>query len=79
MNRNLRRLLIALYLELERQDWTDHDAIEYGILECDFEFDLMPSNDENVVEWDADMPDESDHAAYPLCVECGNFSPSCVC
>lgn len=79
MNSNLRRLLAALYLELERQDWIDRDAIEEAVLEVDFEFDLMPSQDENVVDWDADLPDETDHVRYPLCVECGNFSPSCVC
>ena len=79
MNSNLRRLLAALYLELERQDWIDRDAIEEAVLEVDFEFDLMPSQDENVVDWDADLPDETDHVRYPLCVESGNFSPSCVC
>ena len=79
MNSNLRRLLAALYLELERIDWEDRDAFELGPEEIDLEFDLMPSLDENVVEWEADMPDEVDVVPWPLCVECGNFTPSCVC
>jgi len=79
MNSNLRKLLAALYLELERMDWDDSSAFESGPDEVDLEFDLMPSLDENVVLWDSDLPNESDHAAWPLCVECGNFTPSCVC
>jgi len=79
MNSNLRKLLAALYLELERQDWFDSSAFESGPDEVDLEFDLMPSMDENPVEWDADIPDETDLPRWPLCVECGNFTPSCVC
>ena len=79
MNSNLRRLLTALYLELERLDWIDKDARMNGPVEIDEDFDLMPSLDENPVEWDADLPDETDLINWPICVECGNFSPSCVC
>jgi len=79
MNHNLRRLLAALYLELERIDWEDSSAFEVADLEVDDEFDLMPSIDENPVEWEADLVDEVDIVRWPLCVECGNFSPSCVC
>lgn len=79
MNHNLRRLLAALYLELERIDWEDSSAFEVTDLEVDDEFDLMPSIDENPVEWEADLVDETDIVRWPLCVECGNFSPSCVC
>ncbi len=79
MNSNLRKLLAALYLELERIDWEDRLAFEICVDEMDEEFDLMPSMDRNPVEWDSDMPDETDSANWPLCVECGNFTPSCVC
>ena len=79
MNPNLRKLLAALYLELERQDWIDSSAIEVAEIEVDDEFDLMPSLDENPVEWESDLVDEVDVVPWPLCVECGNFTPSCVC
>lgn len=81
MNSNLRRLLAALYLELERIDWEDADAFEIDVTpdrECDGSFDygdgFHPGS-----EIDDDLPDETDHLSWPLCVECGNFSPSCVC
>ena len=72
-------LLAALYLEFERLDWEDREAFECCPDEVDDEFDLMPSMDENAVDWDADLPDETDVPNWPLCVECGNFTPSCVC
>lgn len=75
----LRVLIRSLHLELERIDWDDCSAIELGELEFDIEFDHMPSGDENVVVWDQDHPDEIDSKEWPLCVECGNFLPSCVC
>jgi hypothetical protein len=77
MNSNLLKLLRALYVELHRFEW--EDMLELDQCEVDLEFDLMPSLDENVIELDSDMPDETDHVGWPLCVECGNFSPSCVC
>ena len=79
MNSNLRKLLAALYLELERMDWADHDDFNIGVDEIDVEFDLMPSLDQSAVQWDADLPDETDSIRWPLCVECGNFTPSCIC
>ena len=72
-------LLAALYLEFERLDWEDREAFQCCVDEVDDDFDLMPSMDENPVDWDADLPDETDHPKWPLCVECGNFTPSCVC
>ena len=79
MNENLRALLRALYQELERLDWLDSEAFLTGPDETDEEFDLMPSMDDNPVDWDADLPDETDYANWPLCVDCGNFTPSCTC
>ena len=79
MNSNLQKLLIALILELERLEWLDSEAFQVGPDELDEDFDLMPSMDENPVEWDADLPDESDIVNSPICVECGNFAHSCVC
>ena len=73
----LRVLVRSLHLELERMDW--ETEFELPELEYDLEFDLMPSGDENVVVWDQDHPDEIDSKEWPLCVECGNFLPSCVC
>ena len=73
----LRKLLRALYVELHRFEW--EDMLELDQCEVDLDFDLMPSMDENVIELDSDMPDETDHVGWPLCVACGNFSPSCVC
>jgi len=77
MNSNLRKLLRALFEELHRFEW--EDELELDQCEVDLEFDLMPSLDENVIEIDSDLPDETDQVGWPLCVECGNFSPSCVC
>ena len=80
MSPQLKRLLRALMFELERQDWADYDAVQTGPREeVDLSFDLMPSGDENVVVWDQDHPNELDAKEWPLCVECGNFLPSCVC
>jgi hypothetical protein len=75
----LRVLIRCLHIELERIDWDDSSAIDRGNCECDDEFDLLPSGDQNVVVWDQDHPDEIDSKEWPLCVECGNFLPSCVC
>ena len=77
--RRLLVLLRALSRELERIEWECSSALETTSLEVDYTFDLMPSQDENVVDWDSDLPDEIDSKEWPLCVECGNFSPSCVC
>lgn len=79
MNKNLRRLLGALYLELERQDWWDSSAIELDDDETDFDFDYIPGEDVTIDE--VGGLDETDYGgdAWPICVECGNFSPSCVC
>ena len=91
MNSNLRRLLAALYLELERLDWLDSSAFEGGPIEIDGSFDYVCNQDPmgrlvftpigrySAEEIDGDFPDETDHANWPLCVECGNFTPSCVC
>ena len=80
MNSNLRRLLAALYLELERMDWDDSSAIELDKWEVDFDFDYIPGESVAMAPLNEDdCPDETDHAAWPLCVECGNFTPSCVC
>lgn len=73
----LRILINALHRELERIEW--ETEFELDQCEVDLSFDLMPSGDENAIEIDADLPDETDHVGWPMCVECGNFSPSCVC
>ena len=91
MNSNLRRLLAALYLELERLDWLDSSAFEGGPIEIDGSFDYVSNQDSQgrleftpigryaAEDLDGDLPDKTDHANWPLCVECGNFTPSCVC
>ena len=78
MNANLRSLLHALFLELERLDWEDFNAIELGPVECDSSFDYGDGEHPGS-EIDDDLPDETDFANWPLCVECGNFTPSCTC
>ena len=74
--RRLRVLIQALRLELERIDWEDADAENDHPDEVDMSADYFGDR------WsylDADLPDEVDSKEWPLCVECGNFSPSCVC
>ena len=77
----LRALCLAMMEEIERLEWEDADALEIDVTpdrECDGSFDYGDGN-HPCSSIDDDLPDETDHAAWPICVECGNFSPSCVC
>ena len=76
----LRVLVRSLHLELERMEW--ETEFEHPELEVDLSFDYHGEfcedcNDD--ADMDSDLPDEIDSKEWPLCVECGNFLPSCVC
>jgi hypothetical protein len=72
-------------------DWEDATAIEGGPVEIDGSFDYVSNQDSQgrlefthisryaAEDLDGDFPDETDHVKWPICVECGNFTPSCVC
>ena len=87
----LQLLIQALQHELERLEWEDREALEGGPIEIDGSLDYVinqdsfgrltfsPIGEYAAHDLDGDFPDETDHAAWPLCVECGNFTPSCVC
>lgn len=79
----LRALIEEMQWQLEVLEWFDREAIEQDFppdRECDGSFDYIPGVCVAMCALDEDdEPDESDHASWPICVECGNFSPSCVC
>jgi len=79
----LRVLIRSLHLELERIDWDDVDAVQTGPHEeVDMSFDYhgeFCQDCKDDTDMDSDLPDEFDSKEWPLCVECGNFLPSCVC
>lgn len=78
----LRALFTALIEEIDRWEWEDREALEeWGLtlneqVDCSFDLEVGEHPCSSI---DDDHPDETDHVEWPLCVECGNFSPSCVC
>jgi len=73
----LRALIHALHLELDRLDWTchDHDMPD----EVDIDGELIDHDYHDEVEFCEDAFDDLSPPRWPMCVECGNLSPSCVC
>ena len=74
----LRELCRALFEHLESLEWlVEHDDDDLPD-EIDDDFDYLEGRPTAVLI-EPTFIDESDSVPWPICVECGNFTPSCVC
>jgi hypothetical protein len=79
MGPELKRLLRALFVELERMEWTEFDDDMPNEVDDWMDSGHHDHDYHDEVEFCEDCFDDGTPPRWPMCVECGNLSPSCVC